>query len=393
MLLQILSELPNSQLNLTPTGIKIASITSSPELCLTDSQGMFYVKNGHEYELKQLAYLRSKRFPLPQVIAYDPLNPRIIATKDSGISMEAYFDRHISLKSKQVLLEEAGTLLRRLHKTLGKGVPEAVLRLSYKPTAHIVDCFFYKYPDAENRVPLDLYSKIKSNQLLNKQKKSHIKSPNNYAHFLNDTTNKNLNKNTNTSIELKHLIYLLDRIGILYMRRIVPHTYDIRYRNADGNQQTYQALEQFDEKPMYGDYKPENLIVEHIKNPKGILCIDPEIMLGTPIFDLAKFINRYLIDVQQPSHKKLIINFLDAYNKKINVVDNAYGPFTFLDLMTLDLLNLFKSLLSRYNSNEKHYRLALHLDDAEFCNKITQLLLDIQTIHSDEEFYNYLQQS
>jgi len=392
MLLQILSGTSESQIALHPTGIKIASITSSPELYLTDTKEVFYVKTAHEFELRQLSFLKEKHIPIPHLIAYDPTEHRIIATKDSGISLEAYFERHISLKKRQYLLVQTGQLLRNLHKTLQKGVPVGILRTSYKPTAHIVDCFFYKYPEVENRIPLDLYTTIKTQPHLIRKGRKSLKSLSHSEYFLKIREDGEWNKFHNASIKLQHLIYLLDRVGTRYMHKMTPYIYEVITKDKEGNTKRYDILESFKESPMYGDFKPENILVEQVENPKNILCIDPEIMLGTPSFDLAKFINRYLIDTESDSQRKLVLAFLNAYTiKKINVFDKVYGPFTFLDLMTLDLLNLFKSLLSRYSANEKNYRLTLHLDNPQFCNKITQLLLDIQTIHSNEEFYDYLQ--
>lgn len=349
---------------------------------------MFYVKNGHDYELKQLNYLKSKGLPVPDVIAYMPSDTRVIATKDSGTSLEAFLEKRLSNKQKRHLMEDAALLLDKIHAGLS-GIPQEYKRTSYKPTAHIVDNFFYKLPAEEHRIPYDIYEKYKNGQFKKSQVKKGDRAIKYIQHFLTTQSQTSSNNFHNSPLEMQHLMYLLDRVGLLFIRKFSAYTSDLEYKDESGETHHFLVCEAFDREPMYGDFKPENIVVKK-EVERGLYCIDPEIMQGSRYFDLAKFINRYLIDCNSPQDRHFITYFLDAYGESLEITKPIYGPFTFLDLMAIDLLNLFKSLLKKYQMNDKSYRLVLQLDNPEFCNAITQLILNLQTIRTDDEFLSFL---
>jgi hypothetical protein len=351
-------------LSLENTGDVISTVTSTTRISESSTGERFFVKeNGQEYQ--QLSLLQACGVPVPKTIA---LNTE--ASQFASIaSGEPLPERLQDVDARNGLLTRAGQTLHDIHRVLNDSIwPSSATAQTYANTSHIADCFFYKFIGRQEDMTLDEYRAHKGNEDVSPDNRELVSS----GQFVE------LSETYGTP--LRRLVTQMNDIGDTFIKRLEPHC---KSYGPQPNLQPKSYLTIVDTDICYGDFKPENIVVDE---EGAITVLDPIITQGSKYFDLAKFTARTLIDVwpDQISLKP----FFEGYGLLPTEEIKVYGPLSFSDLVCMDMLNILKTYTKRYRSGDTSYRITAQLGNPDFCDDMSALLAKLMHVTSTAEFDN-----
>ncbi len=371
-----------------PTSERVVTITSSPIVGLDMDGHRFFIKNlsNSGVELAELRTLRLLGLPVPDILAIASSGDRM-ATNWSGTPLnEVLSGLPVGDEKDRVqILSTVGSLLRRIHSALDSlPIPVEQLNVSYVPSAHIVDTFFYKFESGE-RLPLDEYRRHKRSIAEKKpydQNGMHSTSLERfYGHFIN-----------HSGMQHEGLIRLSQTFSQLaddFLSKLEPFAIKEDH-SSDENGVDCPKLTIEDNGLFYGDFKPENILATRDSNHWNLRVIDPVLSDGSKYFDLAKFVSRYLIDNPTEKQRKALDAFFEGYGEIPSGNLRIYGPFTFMNLVVLERLNSLKSYIRRYHNKSSDYRLVNSLGSPDFCEQILQQTMRLTKIKDDVALAQFL---
>jgi hypothetical protein len=359
---------------LEETGQTINSIASTTKIGLGPTAVAYYIKQfGDGLEYRQLSMLRERGVSVPADVMRSADGSKM-ATSYAGTPLQKYLQA--APKHAADTLRGVGQTLREIHETLNDGaIPDEVLARTYLNTSHIVDDFYYKYAGPDSGFTLEEYQRHK----------------NILQHGGYDTAAESV-----ASVSEKTPFVVGDPSFPPAMRRLVDTANAAADRYAaqlapflgvrqplSGPSSAY--LHIIDQALCYGDFKPANILVSDDAGQQ-ISVIDPIISRGSTYFDLAKFTARYLLeyleaDQAPPSLKP----FFDGYGIRPSEDLKLYGPFTFSDLVGVDLLNICRAYVRRYSAGIKTFRITRLLDSPAFCDRLTGLIGSVASIRDTHQ--------
>ncbi len=345
----------NKGVLLKPTGQRIPSITSGVDIFQNPESESYFVKpvNDAGMEFNQLGYLKSVGLPTPKDI--------LISDKTDTMAT-SYAGESFSLSSS---FYQAGLFLRQVHDVLDQKPPEDnAIQYTYQHTAHIVDNFFYKHLNMVDMADYRRYKKNSSGSLFIPNTSQDISD----FPVFNDSFIPLL---SDGSPNYKELISEANRVAHSLLERLKPAVVIL-----DTDKVTNQGLPFLpfkDAELFYGDFKPDNILVDP-EDPTKFTLIDPLISKGSKSFDLAKFTARVNLE-NDDSSKDLLSDFYRGYGIISTVDIPGYGPFQFNDLVTIDTLNILKSYAKRFSRGDTAYHAVMSLQDPIFCDKLRQLII------------------
>lgn len=75
----------------------------------------------------------------------------------------------------------------------------------------------------------------------------------------------------------------------------------------------------------------------------------------------------------------MLLKFFEGYGERPLATEHEYGPFNFVDLVHMDILNVLRSYTKRYAKGDMKYSLSSALGSEEFCIN-TEHLIDHEEI-------------
>lgn len=358
----------NSDLNiiLTPTGECIHSVTSTITLALDGSGNRYFLKPilNQDKEPDQLVYLHSVGIPVPDRIFFNR-NSSIMATPYVGDTLS---DVSGSLERGEVeqLFFQAGVLLRQVHQALQLSPPtNNIITVTYNSTAHIVDNFYYKHIGTVDRPEYLSHKELVVRAGLGNPTPTDESA---IAEILLDKPFIPIPEHGQA--EFKRLIASVNELAGDFLNRLRPH---IRILTTqEGSPKPF--LDLADRQLFEGDYKSDNLLVTRKSADWVIMIIDPVISRGITQFDLAKFTGRFLLERYSAHNQDALSRFFEGYGYKPVAGALEYGPFSFSDLVHMDILNILRSYAKRWLRADRGYRLVRSLDSAAFCLENRRLI-------------------
>ena len=351
---------------LIPTGEHVYSITSTINVA-SDKQGnRYFLKPIHlpDKEHFQLAYLDSVGIPVPKVLTNSSLS--LMATPFSGNTLSSVV-ASLEQREAQRLLFKTGALLRQVHQVLQTNPPiDEMVCTTYKPTAHIVDNFYYKHIGI---IDLQQYSEYKTSVFRTRFNKLAPKDESVMAEICTDKPFiPPIPEHRQTAP--KRLIDFANELASSFLNKLKPHI--IAFTPQGGQPKPF--LDFVDKQLFEGDYKPDNLLVTQSNSEKKVVIIDPGISRGVIQFDLAKFTARFLLGRYSAHDQDLLSNFFEGYGERPAAEEPEYGPLNFVDLIHMDILNILRSYAKRFNQGDKRYSLVRSLGSDQFCLETEYLL-------------------
>lgn len=348
--------LPNF-IPLTEMAREVKTVNGSATYAVDQFNRTHYIK-AEPNQFRQLRLLQRIGVGTPKLISRSNGN---IATSYAGEAM----NNAMTGENSPELLRRAGVTLRDIHDRLNSVyISEADLNIGFKTSAHVVDCFFYKSSGLGSQMSEEVYREHKKRTALNHAQLITALPPADL-----DTDNF-IPLNPDLPQHLQQFRDEANEIAGKYLVRLRP--YATRYDPLDNIGESQEKAGTFltipDKQIIFGDYKPENLLV--MNGYKQIRVIDPVITRGSLSFDLAKFSSRVLLEGALSGQPASLEAFFKGYGMYPDPDIKLYGPFTFNDLVTIDQLNILRSYFSRYG-HKKGYRFVEALGDKDFCKRLT----------------------
>ena len=343
----------NSTMLLSPTKMRIPSITSGVDIYTSQNFDPYYVKplDPAKNEFMQLLYLSAAGLPTPK---------EILICSQTNTMATSYAGRMFDLTDR---FYNAGAFLNYVHSVLDSTPPlDVILQCTYQHTAHTVDNFFYKHM---NMVTDKMYRnyKLKGIGMSNLQSRQsrienlpafhspYIPIPSDAHHSFQD------------------LISEANMVAKQMLEKLITEVVFLNTEESHNTALPFLALKK--EQICYGDFKPDNILVDPYDNQKLVL-IDPFITNGSKQFDLAKFTSRVRL-ANEGSSNELLDSFYQGYGTGAMKDTEGYGAFGFNDLVKIDSLNILKSYVKRYVRGDLSYHAVRQLAEPTFCKRLKSI--------------------
>lgn len=366
---------------LQPTGKRIETITSASELMKDPNGVIFFRKQTTDADTEsfQLWVLKQAGILTPEVGVAEYENNKSLLTKESGIPLTDFLLTLNAHEAKQIL-HLTGLKLRQIHDILEIiPLPSERIQVTYQPSAHIIDTFFYKFLlNTPYQISLETYKHYKTNR-----HEPEIIEQFDFSIPFEQGRGMFIQMKRSHPKHIDKLLLFLNDLADHYLLQLSPYVKrHIKTKNI--------LLQIGDHQLFYGDFKPENILASQAEGQWHLAFIDPVISRGSIYFDIAKFTSRYLLDnLLFDDKRRYIGSFFNGFGTIPLPELKLYGPYTFIDLLTIDRLNIFRSYFYRYDRQDSSYRFVQQIESPTFCQALTDELLSLTNIKNSVSFDKY----